>query len=558
MASALQQDWENYNPNNPTALRSPSYWDAVKENIPHQLTGLSRVGTNALGFPVDIINLGLEATDATYNLATGKTGRHLSSDYPFMGSRNFEDAFNIPERTGNPTDFWSEIGGEFLLPTGQGLARSALKAEEFLSKIVKDKLPEFVGKNVPELFKTPITGLNIKPKDSALSPNLSKEDKIARGIESQRELLPKYLYHTPRGRNVDDGIKTYKHKEFDEIGRDGKGIYLSQEPYDSNSVKIDVSKIPMRHRKDVDFTGQQEGYIVSKIDIPKEAIVTKQAPKIENLNFNELLTAWTVDQTKVPRKLLSDKLSTPENKNRTIKALNNLGYKDTVPIYRTVRYKGELKDEDLISASLTPEANINFTKFSTEGKTINPLSDNPVPQDFAILRYDVPINDVKGYLPEFAGDIKRTVNKKIKDLGIGQEKISGLKTVTNPSAHAKQLLSTQDEIIADVSKIKPKVLQHYGLNKNLNPLSSELSIPSEIAKGKITKPSDLPSNYSVLPFPKGGINAPKEAWAERKGEKLISYKVNKKDILASPNILRRGDLDESEIIINTNKVTKQE
>jgi len=271
---------------------------------------------------------------------------------------------------------------------------------------------------------------------------------------------------------------------------------------------------------------KMKGHVTDKA-IPL-GIISKQAPKIENLNFNELLTAWTVDQTKVPRKLLSDKLSTPENKNRTIKALNNLGYKDTVPVYRTVRYKGELKDEDLISASLTPEANINFTKFSTEGKTINPLSDNPVPQDFAILRYDVPINDVKGYLPEFAGDIKRTVNKKIKDLGIGQEKISGLKTVTNPSAHAKQLLSTQDEIIADVSKIKPKVLQHYGGNKNLNPLSSELSIPSEIAKGKITKPSDLPSNYSVLPFPKGGINAPKEAWdAWAKNEEIAKKEMIK-------------------------------
>ena len=161
MASILQQDWENYNRNNPTALRPPSYWDAVKENLPHQLTGLSRVGTNALGFPVDIVNLGLEATDATYNLATGKTGRHLSSDYPFMGSRNFEDAFNIPERTGNPTDFWSEIGGEFLLPTGQGLARSALKAEELFGSTLKEKLPEVVGKYVPEPFKTPISGLNM-------------------------------------------------------------------------------------------------------------------------------------------------------------------------------------------------------------------------------------------------------------------------------------------------------------------------------------------------------------------------------------------------------------
>ena len=506
MAGALYQD----NPNNPTALRPPSYWDAVKQNLPHALRGFQRMPTNVMGFPVDMVNL------------------VVGAEKPFLGSEYLAEKLNVPERTGHPTELGTEIASEFLLPTAQGLGRSALKAEEFLGRTFKEKLPEFVGKNVPEPFRTPITGLNIKPKDSALSPKLSKEDRIARGIESQRERLPKYLYHTPRGRNVDDGIKTYKHKEFDEIGRDGKGIYLSQEPYDSNSVKIDVSKIPMRHQKDVDFTGQQEGYIVSKIDIPKEAIVTKQAPKIENLNFNELLTAWTVDQTKVPRKLLSDKLSTPENKNRTIKALNNLGYKDTVPVYRAVRYKGELKDEDLISASLTPEANINFTKFSTEGKTINPLSDNPVPQDFAILRYDVPINDVKGYLPEFAGDIKRTVNKKIKDLGIGQEKISGLKTVTNPSAHAKQLLSTQDEIIADVSKIKPKVLQHYGGNKNLNPLSSELSIPSEIAKGKITKPSDLPSNYSVLPFPKGGINAPKEAWdAWAKNEEIAKKEMIK-------------------------------
>ena len=546
MASALQQDWENYNPNNQTALRSPNYWDAVKENIPYALSGIKRIPPNWLGFPADIYSaagygadrlsahpelqqeyMNMMFNDPSLRPYENVRREELVSDKPMftnkapLGSEWIAEKMGLPERTGHPTELGVEISGELALPF---LGKSALSA----LKIVKDKLPEFVGKNVPELFKTPITGLNIKPKDSALSPNLTKEDKIARGIESQRELLPKYLYHTPRGRNVDDGIKTYKHKEFDEIGRDGKGIYLSQEPYDSNSVKIDVSKIPMRHRKDVDFTGQQEGYIVSKIDIPKEAIVTKQAPKIENLNFNELLTAWTVDQTKVPRKLLSDKLSTPENKNRTIKALNNLGYKDTVPVYRTVRYKGELKDEDLISASLTPEANINFTKFSTEGKTINPFSDNPVPQDFAILRYDVPINDVKGYLPEFAGDIKRTVNKKIKDLGIGQEKISGLKTVTNPSAHAKQLLSTQDEIIADVSKIKPKVLQHYGLNKNLNPLSSELSIPSEIAKGKITKPSDLPSNYSVLPFPKGGINAPKEAWdAWAKNEEIAKKEMIK-------------------------------
>jgi hypothetical protein len=55
-----------------------------------------------------------------------------------------------------------------------------------------------------------------------------------------------------------------------------------------------------------------------------------------------------------------------------------------------------------------------------------------------------------------------------------------------------------------------------------------LSIPSEIAKGKITKPSDLPSNYSVLPRPKGGINAPKEAWdAWKKNEEIAKKEMIK-------------------------------
>jgi hypothetical protein len=332
MASALQQDWENYNPNNQTALRSPSYWDAVKENIPHQLTGLSRVGTNALGFPVDIVNLGLDATDATYNLATGKTGRHLSSDYPFMGSRNFEDAFNIPERTGNPTDFWSEIGGEFLLPTGQGLARSALKAEEFLSKIVKDKLPEVVGKNVPELFKTPITGLNIKPKDSALSPNLTKQA-------------------------LNKDTKTF-----------------------------------------LDYANQGDS------------------------NFN---------------------------------------------IIR------QIFNTDIDSARDT--ALVPFLKRGQDQFSVDPISVDR-------------LNKIKS-------DITKQTQDYLKDL--------------------------------------PEELTVYRIG----------DMPSNQAKS-----FTLDKNY------KAKLNLP---WAERKGEKLISYKVNKKDILASPNILRRGNLDESEIIINTNKVTKQ-
>lgn len=614
MAGVLYQDWENYNPNNPTALRPPSYWDAVKENLPHALSGIKRMPSNVLGFPADIYSaagygadrlsahpelqqeyMNMMFNDSSLRPYENVRREELVSDKPMftnkapLGSEWIAEKMGLPERTGHPTELWSEISSEFALPF---LGKSALSA----GKIVKEKLPEVVGKHVPEPFRTPITGLNIAKVYNKEGKLIDKVDDVvyhgtnksfdkfsdefkAIAGSSTDETLPKAHWFTDDpvtagyysekaasstylgvdksfipenrmgmkvfrdggtgGENIRPSILNAKLLDLDMKGGSfqGRGYNkvnskireAKKDGYDGLRIRnysdpANFSGITKEHRPSTHYA-IFEG---SKIDSALSPNLSKEAPKIENLNFNELLTAWTVDQTKVPRKLLSDKLSTPENKNRTIKALNNLGYKDTVPVYRTVRYKGELKDEDLISASLTPEANINFTKFSTEGKTINPLSDNPVPQDFAILRYDVPINDVKGYLPEFAGDIKRTVNKKIKNLGIGQEKISGLKTVTNPSAHAKQLLSTQDEIIADVSKIKPKVLQHYGLNKNLNPLSSELSIPSEIAKGKITKPSDLPSNYSVLPFPKGGINAPKEAWdAWAKNEEIAKKEMIK-------------------------------
>ena len=157
MAGALYQDWENYNPNNPTALRPPSYWYAVKENLPHALRGFQRMPTNVMGFPVDMVNLAVGAKK------------------PFLGSEYLAEKLNVPERTGHPTELGTEIASEFLLPTAQGLGRSALKAEEFLGRTLKEKLPEVVGKHVPEPFRTPITGLSIKPKDSALSPSLTKE-----------------------------------------------------------------------------------------------------------------------------------------------------------------------------------------------------------------------------------------------------------------------------------------------------------------------------------------------------------------------------------------------
>ena len=157
---------------------------------------------------------------------------------------------------------------------------------------------------------------------------------------------------------------------------------------------------------------------------------------------------------------------------------------------------GEIVPEELISATLDPSkvpTNINFLmqgKFSAT-----------TPTDYRVVRYDVPRDRVAGYLPALSGDITQKVNKAVKQKGFGQEKVEGLSTVTNPAKHAKSLLNMQDEIIADVSGLEPRVLADGG--KPLNMLSLERMLPNAIASGEIKTIEDFATapgfgNYSVL------------------------------------------------------------
>ena len=96
------------------------------------------------------------------------------------------------------------------------------------------------------------------------------------------EDFPRYVYHSSRGvRDTSEGIKKYEHRDFGEKGLNlpkGKGIYLSQEPFQPDAIKIDITKLPINSRKDISYTGQAEGYIYSTVDIPKEAIVKTKSP----------------------------------------------------------------------------------------------------------------------------------------------------------------------------------------------------------------------------------------------------------------------------------------
>ena len=102
-------------------------------------------------------------------------------------------------------------------------------------------------------------------------------------------MFPRFVYHSPRGRNLEDGIKLYEHKNFKEMNMpEGKGIYLSHTPLDNQAVKIDVSKLPIKSWKDLQQSGQTEGYMVFNKNIPSDAIVknNEEFGALKNLNPN--------------------------------------------------------------------------------------------------------------------------------------------------------------------------------------------------------------------------------------------------------------------------------
>ena len=87
-------------------------------------------------------------------------------------------------------------------------------------------------------------------------------------------------------------------------------------------------------------------------------------------------------------------------------------------------------------------------------------------------------------------DITQNVNKKLKQKGFGQEKISGVETITNPSKSAKNLIDMQEEVIADVSGLKQTVL---GSPQDLVPIDVNRILSGEIKTFKDFKNNLTPS-----------------------------------------------------------------
>jgi len=234
-------------------------------------------------------------------------------------------------------------------------------------------------------------------------------------------------------------------------------------------------------------------------EAPPSDLEPLPSEELSDLTTPELLTSWTIEPSKVNRAEVAARIKgDPEATARSNQALDDLGYGDTVPMYRVIKLTddGEMKPESLISATLDPSKVPTNAEFLIQGKF-----SMTTPTEYRVVRYDVPRDRVAGYLPALSGDITQKVNKAVKKKGFGQEKVEGLKTVTNPAKHAKSLLDMQDEIIADVSGLEPRVLSDEG--KPLNMLSMERMLPSAVASGEIKTVDDFSTamgfgNYSVL------------------------------------------------------------
>ena len=220
----------------------------------------------------------------------------------------------------------------------------------------------------------------------------------------------------------------------------------------------------------------------------------------EDLSLPELITGYTVAPAKtgstrsdaVTREELVSRLrSNPELQKVSQKALKDLGYnKGTIPLFRvTLTPEGGFKSEGVVSTSLTPESHLDTIKYFTEGK-ISPF-ENITPR---LIRYDVPIEKVIGYLPAFKEQIKRGVNKAVKAKGMGQRDLKGFSKVGDPARHAKNLLDKQKEVLVDVTGIPPTFMKVFDAQEStetfVDPRSIRMSRIEKIGRGRIKTPED--------------------------------------------------------------------
>ena len=225
--------------------------------------------------------------------------------------------------------------------------------------------------------------------------------------------------------------------------------------------------------------------------------------KLKDLNTEEAITSYVIAPDKIDRTQLVNKINKDKNiQKKTDEFLNKKGFKeeDTIPIYRVITSNKPneiIKDEKLISGSLDMKQHLNvFDEFKDKAQYTN------------VIRYDVPKKNIKVAMEAHKKDIKEKSNKIIKELGYGQNPISGktikdiqseimggtkyVDKVENPAKRAKELIEKQGEVIVDVSNVPKKTITSRDA-KNFLSNQGEVDL---IKEGKIKTYDDY-INYII-------------------------------------------------------------
>ena len=245
---------------------------------------------------------------------------------------------------------------------------------------------------------------------------------------------------------------------------------------------------------DPEATSRRIDEIVEKYR--REKAARESTPILDDLTIPESITSYVIAPEKVTRTEFITKLaSDPKVLEKSQKALNDLGYGETVPMFRFVRINParnkELLPESLISATLDPKKIKTNFKYMTDWKW-------STGDEYRLLRYDVPREKIKAYLPALTEKINNRVNKKIKQKYIGQDKGalgSRTEVVKSPSRLANELIPMQDEILADVSEIKPQIIKTpEGKPQNIL-LSEGTAVTLPVSSGEVSSFDDLLKIY---------------------------------------------------------------
>jgi len=224
-------------------------------------------------------------------------------------------------------------------------------------------------------------------------------------------------------------------------------------------------------------------------------------------------------------------------KEKSINALNKKNAinpeTNTVTVYRAIitRDGKQINPENKISASLSVDSlikNVNeFTKQSF-GEGLTAKSKVGMFDNVFIAKYEVPKENVIGYLPAFKNNINKDVNKVLNDKGFGQEKIAGFQKIKNQTNHAKKLIDEQDEILVDVSNVNMQVMKNLkGANRPISQTGSFNKIIQKIATGQIKTLEDLNANMSSSHFVLEDISVPNARELEQvERQKFLDYYKN--------------------------------